>query len=96
MSDDELYPEEEEEEEEEEDPDDVFIPVVVTAATAKGVLAAAESPVSTVLVRLIRAGISPDRAHAFIAAGAIRVDGKQVTDPNAPAGPPSRIVLLPT
>jgi hypothetical protein len=49
----------------------------------------------TILDRLTRAGISDDRAQRHLASGAVLVDGERVTDPAPPAGPSSRILLLP-
>jgi hypothetical protein len=51
--------------------------------------------VLTVLERLLRAGISSKRAERHLASGTVVVDGERVTDPDTPAAPPARIVLLP-
>ncbi|MEJ2886128.1 hypothetical protein [Actinomycetospora aeridis] len=48
----------------------------------------------TVLDRLLAAGISEDRARAWLTTGVL-VDGVTVTDPEAPAAPPARVVLPP-
>ena len=50
----------------------------------------------TILDRLLRAGISAERADNYLAAGAVVLDGERVSDPSTPAGMPSRIVLMPT
>jgi hypothetical protein len=44
----------------------------------------------TVLERLIRAGISSERAEGHLASGAAVVDGERVPDPDTPAAPPAR------
>lgn len=76
--------------------EDYYIPVEVAfTARRDKAIDPAEMTEPTVLERLIRAGISRDRACAFLGAGAVRVDGTQVTDPETPAAPPARIVLLP-
>jgi hypothetical protein len=49
----------------------------------------------TVLERLVRAGISSDRAERHLASGTVVVDGVRVTDPNTPGAPPARVVLKP-
>jgi hypothetical protein len=49
----------------------------------------------TVLRRLVRAGISEERARTWIASGGARVGGELVTDPDFPAPPPARVVLHP-
>jgi hypothetical protein len=49
----------------------------------------------TVLDRLLRAGISSERAERHLASGSVVVDGVRVADPNTLAAPPARIVLLP-
>jgi hypothetical protein len=67
------------------DPEEEFIPVVVTAARAIRAAEATEYHASMVLARLVSAEISPDRAHDFLAAGAVPVNGKQVTAPGASA-----------
>ncbi|MEJ2862168.1 hypothetical protein [Actinomycetospora flava] len=50
----------------------------------------------TVLARLVQAGLSEERARTWITNGGARVDGEPVTDPDAPAAPPSRVVLYPS
>jgi hypothetical protein len=47
-----------------------------------------------VLDRLLGAGIDAERAQRHLASGSVLVDGERVTDPNTPAAPPARIVLL--
>jgi hypothetical protein len=47
----------------------------------------------TVLDRLLSAGINEARAQRYLAAGAVRLDGHEVSDPATPAAPPSRIVI---
>jgi hypothetical protein len=47
----------------------------------------------TVWSRMLAAGISPSRAERHLAAGRVIVDGVRVTDRDAPAAPPARIVL---
>jgi hypothetical protein len=54
-----------------------------------------ETKVCTVLDRILAAGISADRALSTLAAGVVRLDGAVVTDPEAPAPWPTRIVYLP-
>jgi hypothetical protein len=71
-----------------------FIPVAVVMSAGK-----VEPPgetASTVLDRLLAAGIGHDRAVTWLAAGAVQVDGEPTTDPSTPAAPPARVVLLPT
>lgn len=51
--------------------------------------------VVTVLDRFRAAGIGPDRARHHLQAGYVRVDGEIVTDPEAAAPRPSRVVLQP-
>jgi hypothetical protein len=51
--------------------------------------------VTTVLDRLLRAGIDAERAQRHLTSGSVVVDGERVTDPNTPAAPPARVVLLP-
>jgi hypothetical protein len=48
----------------------------------------------TVWSRMLAAGISPPRIERHLAAGRVIVDGVRVTDPDTPAAPPARIVLL--
>jgi hypothetical protein len=50
----------------------------------------------TILDRLLRAGISAERAENYLASGAVVLDGERVSDPNTPAGMPARVVLMPT
>jgi hypothetical protein len=52
-------------------------------------------PVTSVLDRLIAAGLSEERARWHLARGAVRVDGNPTTDPETPAPAPSRLVLQP-
>jgi hypothetical protein len=47
----------------------------------------------TVFDRLLAAGLSEERIQWHLSAGTVRVDGQVVTDPDAPAPRPSRIVL---
>jgi hypothetical protein len=54
-----------------------------------------DAPV-TLLGRMVAAGISEERCQAAIAAGAVRVDGEQVTDPAHLPEASSRIVLMPS
>jgi hypothetical protein len=54
----------------------------------------ADDATTTVLDRLLRAGISDERAQRHLSSGAVVVDGERVTDPNTPAALPARIVLL--
>lgn len=49
----------------------------------------------TVLARLLAAGISEDRARAWITGGGTRVDGHTVTEPTYPAEPPARVTMHP-
>lgn len=51
--------------------------------------------VITVAERMRRAGIDEDRSRRYLASSAVLVDGQRVTDPDTPAAPPARIVLLP-
>ncbi len=51
------------------------------------------APTPTVLDRLTAAGINPDRVAAHLRAGRIQLDGRPVTDLNAAAAPPARVVL---
>jgi hypothetical protein len=44
---------------------------------------------------MLRAGIDAERDERYLTSGAVVVDGERVTDPNTPATPPARIVLLP-
>lgn len=47
----------------------------------------------TVLDRLVRSGISRERALAHLRGGWVLVDGAVVRDPDAPAEPPVRVEL---
>jgi hypothetical protein len=49
---------------------------------------------STVLGRLLAAGINPDRAAEHLKAGRVSVDGTIVTDPDTEAAKPVRVVLV--
>ena len=49
----------------------------------------------TVLDRLVGAGISEERARAWITSGGARVNGEVVDDPSSAAPPPSSVVLHP-
>lgn len=49
----------------------------------------------SVIERMRRAGIPDDRALDYFRAGSVVVDGERVSDPDTPAPPPTRIVLLP-
>jgi hypothetical protein len=49
----------------------------------------------TVLDRLVRAGVSEERAREWITAGGARVNGEIVVDPTFSAPPPHRVVLFP-
>ncbi len=52
--------------------------------------------VITVAERMQRAGIAADRARRYnLVSSAVLLDGQRVTDPDTPAPPPARIVLLP-
>ena len=56
-----------------------------------------DAPADTsVLGRMIAAGINPEKAERLILAGAITVDGELVTDPAQPAPQPARITERPT
>ena len=55
-----------------------------------------EEPPTSVLARLVAAGLSEERARAWITNGGARVDGEPVTDPSTLAAPPSRVVLYPS
>jgi hypothetical protein len=48
---------------------------------------------STVLDRMLAAGINPERAHAHLRSGLVRVDGETVTDPGAPAPVGTGVVI---
>lgn len=48
------------------------------------------------LARMIAAGIPEDNATRWLSSGGVQLDGEVVNDPDTPAGPPRRIVLLPT
>lgn len=50
----------------------------------------------TVVARMIAAGIDEDSAMRWLSSGGVRIDGEVVNDPGTSAGPPRRIVLLPT
>jgi hypothetical protein len=54
-----------------------------------------DAPGSTVLDRMLGAGISEARARQHIAAGAVRVDQEPVTSADPLAEPPARIVIYP-
>jgi hypothetical protein len=58
-------------------------------------VSACDPEVPTVLDRLVRAGIDTERAHWYLDTGAVLLNGVRITDPDAPAAPPARIVLLP-
>ena len=47
----------------------------------------------TVLDRLLEAGITPARALAHLKRGWVEIDGKLVTDPDAPADPAAHVEL---
>ena len=55
----------------------------------------ADDPTTTVLDRMLRAGISDERAQRHLSSGAVVIDGERVTDPNTPIRPESRILVLP-
>lgn len=77
-----------------EDDQEEYIPVELVPST--DVSSANQTNTAlTVLGRMLRAGICHDRSQAYLIAGAVRVDGVQVTDPDTPAAPPARITLLP-
>ena len=50
---------------------------------------------TSVLDRLVAAGITEARARWWIESGAVSIDGKPTTDPTIPAACPSRVVLRP-
>jgi hypothetical protein len=52
--------------------------------------------VPRVIDRLRAAGLSEDRIQQHFQAGAIRLDGQQVTDLQQPAPPPTRPVIDPS
>jgi hypothetical protein len=54
-----------------------------------------DDEVSTVLERLLRAGIDPQGAEWYLSLGALVIDGVRVTDHDTPAAPSAKIVLLP-
>jgi hypothetical protein len=84
------------EDDELQDDEDEFIPVQVVFSTAEAITAIEAGPdVPTVVERMVAAGISEDRARAYVSAGAVLVESERVSDPDAPAAPPSRVVLLP-
>jgi hypothetical protein len=78
--------------------EDDYIPVELVTTTSE---IGAPEPVEgvevppTVLDRLLRAGISSERAEGHPAAGTVVVDGERITDPNTPAAMPARVVLKP-
>ena len=47
----------------------------------------------TVVDRLASAGITPFRAWQHVVAGRVRIDGRPVGDPAAPADPPAVLTL---
>ncbi|MFC5061971.1 hypothetical protein [Actinomycetospora atypica] len=47
----------------------------------------------TVFDRLVKAGISGERAQWWLAQGGVRVDDEPVTDPITPAELPAHVVL---
>lgn len=49
----------------------------------------------SVIDRMVRAGLDDRRAREWLRSGAVVLDGVRVTDPNSPAAPPARVVLLP-
>lgn len=75
--------------------DDYVSVELVTTTADVGVADHTEGLIPTVLDRLLRAGIDPERAERLLSSGAVLVDGVRVTDPDTPAEPPARIVLLP-
>jgi hypothetical protein len=50
--------------------------------------------VVTVLDRLLAAGIDEARAAEHLRSGRVEVDGHLVSDPQYPAPPPARVVLV--
>lgn len=48
---------------------------------------------TTVLERLLLAGVAEHRAYAHLRYGRVRVDGVPTTDPNTPAPHPTRVVI---
>ena len=49
---------------------------------------------TTVLDRMLAAGLSLERAEVHLRAGRVSVDGELVTDPSHPAPKPVRVVLV--
>jgi hypothetical protein len=56
----------------------------------------APAAVPRVIDRLRGAGLSEERIQQHFQAGAIRLDGDQVTDLDQPAPPPSRPLIAPS
>ena len=48
----------------------------------------------TVVDRLLAAGLSLERAEDHLRSGRVELDGELVTDPDRPAPPPARLVLV--
>jgi hypothetical protein len=72
-----------------------FIPVELTTTASLIEAAGIDGSVTTVLDRMLGAGIGSERAAGHLAAGSMMVDGERVTDPGTPTAPSARIVVLP-
>lgn len=53
-----------------------------------------DSADTTVIDRMLAAGLSLERAEGHLRAGRVSVDGELVTDPSHPAPKPVRVVLV--
>lgn len=72
------------------------VPGTEAAAATAVDAAAAETPQApTVLERMRSAGINNARALAHLQRGWVRMYGQVITDPDHPAAPPARWVILP-
>lgn len=75
------------------------VPGTEAAAATPVDAAAAETPQAaagpTVLERMRSAGINNARALEHLQRGWVRMDGQVITDPDHPAAPPARWVILP-
>jgi len=56
------------------------------AGTSVGPDVSDETPVPTILERMMSVGMSEERARKLLAEGSIRVDGETVTDPDHRGG----------
>jgi hypothetical protein len=73
---------------------DSALDVAVSADGDAASRSATESAAVTVLDRFLAAGLSREAFDAHLAAGRIAVAGQPVTDPTAPAPPPTAVAIM--